>query len=111
MCKEIALVGVLTTVGLLASSGCSVDTVSMRTYGSYPPNYVSAVTLLTTESPLCDLEKVAEIEARNVDATTATGEAIRVARDAGAEFVRVVNEKQNGPKDLTVFALGYRCKR
>lgn len=111
MRKEVALVGALTTVGLLVSFGCSVDSVSMSSYGSYPPNYVSAVTILTTEDAPCDLEKVAEIKANNVDTTTATAEAVRVARDAGAEFVRVVSEKQDGPKEVTIYAVGYRCKR
>lgn len=111
MRKEAALVGAISTMGLLASSGCSVDSVSMTSYGPYPPNYGSAVTVLTTEDAPCDLEKVAEIKANDEDTSAATSEAVRIARDAGAEYVRVVSEKQDGPKEVTIYAVGYRCKR
>jgi hypothetical protein len=69
------------------------------------------VKVLTAELPDCNLEKTGDVMARETDEATATKEARRVAAQSGAEYLQIQAIRQNGPNDVTIHALAYRCKR
>lgn len=112
MRKELARAASVVTLGLSVLCGCSgVGTITQTSYGFYPPSEPAGVKVLTAELPDCNLEKTSDITVRETDEATATQEARRVAAEHGAEYLQIQAIRQTGPKDVTIHALAYRCKR
>ena len=112
MRMELARTMSVATLGLSLLCACSaVGTSSQRGYGFYPPTDPADVKVITSELPDCDLEKTGDITSRETDEPTATREARRLAAENGAEYLQIQALRQNGPKDVTVYALASRCRR
>jgi len=112
MRKELARAASVATLSLSVLFACSgVGTSTQKWYGSYPPSEPAGVKVLTAELPDCNLEKTGDVMVRETDEATATQEARRVASQNGAEYLQIQAIRQNGPNDVTIHALAYRCKR
>ncbi len=112
MRKDLASAASVVALSLSVLCGCSaVGTSTQKSYGFYPPSEPAGVKVLTAELPDCNLEKTGDIIVRETDEATATQEARRLAAESGAEYLQIQAIRQNGPNDVTIHALAYRCKR
>lgn len=112
MRKGLARAASVATLSLTVLCACSgVGTSTLKSYGPYPPSEPAGVKVLTAELPDCNLAKTGDITVRETDEATATQEARRLAAQSGAEYLQIQAIRQNGPNDVTIYALAYRCKR